>query len=79
MNIYYNIFYIMDIKQILQIISIIGIILLTVGSIVYGITQIWKSTENSEIAKISLYTLISGSIIFGINIIITIIYKNYNE
>ena len=69
----------MDIKQILQIISIIGIILLTVGSIVYGITQIWKSTENSEIAKISLYTLISGSIIFGINIIITIIYKNYNE
>jgi hypothetical protein len=69
----------MDIKQILQIISIIGIILLTVGSIVYGITQIWKSTENSEIAKISLYTLISGSIIFGINIIITIIYKNYNK
>ena len=69
----------MDIKKILKIISIIGIILLIVGSIVYGITQIWKSTENSEIAKISLYTLISGSVIFGINIIITIIYKKYNE
>ena len=67
----------MDIKKILQIISIIGITFLIIGSIVYGITQIWKSTENSEIATISLYTLISGSVIFAINIFITIIYKNY--
>lgn len=67
----------MDIKKTLQIISIIGITFLIVGSIVYGITQIWKSTENSKIAIISLYTLISGSVIFGITIFITIIYKNY--
>lgn len=69
----------MEIKHILTIISIIGITLLIIGSISYGISQIWKTTENSEFAKLSFYTLISGCIIFGINIIITIIYKNYHK
>ena len=69
----------MEGKHILSIISIIGITLLIIGSISYGISQIWTSTEHSLWSKLSFYTLITGCIIFGINIFVTIIYKNYHN